>query len=101
MSDIKQEFSVLLYQLFRTAGFTLNVDQNDKLRSIADQLYAKIEEAAKARSVELIRKMQEAVADGFRDIGKDVAAIEKRLEKLEAQPHNQWKPNDTQVESPQ
>jgi hypothetical protein len=86
MSDIKQEFSVLLYQLFRTAGFTLNVDQNDKLRSIADQLYTKIEEAAKARSVELIRKMQEAVADGFREIGKDVAAIEKRLAKLEPKP---------------
>lgn len=83
MSDLKQEFSVLMYQLFRVAGFTMNIEQNNKLKDISDQLVARIEEISKARSVELIRKMQEAVADGFRDIGKDVAAIEKRLDKLE------------------
>lgn len=94
MSDIKQELSVLFYQLFRAAGFTLSIDQNEKLRSITDQIFAKIEEASKNRSIELIRKMQEAVADGFREIGKDVAELEKRLEKLEAQPHNQWKANE-------
>lgn len=94
MSDIKQELSVLFYQLFRAAGFTLSIDQNEKLRSITDQIFAKIEEASKNRSIELIRKMQEAVADGFREIGKDVAELEKRIEKLEPKDDRQSSVNN-------
>lgn len=83
MSNLKQEFSVQLFQLFRTAGFALSIDQAEKLRATSDKILDLVEEVAKQRTVEIVRKMQEAVGSGFTEIGKDVSAIETRLDKLE------------------
>lgn len=83
---LEQEFSILIFQLFRTAGFTMNIQQTEQLRGISDKIVATIEEVAKVKAVELIRKMQTAVGEGFTSIGKDVEAIEKRLDELEDGP---------------
>lgn len=83
MSDLKQDFSVLFFQMLRTSGFTMNIEQLSMARETSDKLVDLIETISKARSIELIRKMQEAVGAGFLGIGKDVDAIEKRLEALE------------------
>ena len=79
---LKQDFSVLVFQLFRTAGFTLNITQSEALRDTSDKIVDTIETLAKERAVELVRKMQEAVASGFTAIGRDVEAIEARLDAL-------------------
>ena len=81
---LKQKLSVQVYQLFRTAGFTLNLTQTDQLQGVSDKIAELIEATAKETAVELIRKMQEAVGAGFTAIGKDVSAIEARLNDLEA-----------------
>lgn len=83
MSNLKQEFSVQLFQLFRTAGFNLSIDQAEKLRTTSDKILDLVEEVAKQRTVELVRKMQEAVGAGFTEIGKDVAKLEARLDNVE------------------
>jgi hypothetical protein len=81
---LKQDFSVLLFQLFRTAGFTLNITQTEALRETSDKIVNAIEALAKERTVELVRKMQEAVGAGFTAIGKDIDALEARLDKVDA-----------------
>jgi len=81
--DAKQEFSITMYQIFRSAGVTLSTDQTQKLRETSDKLFKAIEDASKARAVELIRKMQEAVGEGFKAIGEDVDRLEKKLSALE------------------
>ena len=80
---LKQKFGVQIHQLFRTAGLSMGIVQTEQLQAISDKLVDLIEETAKERAVELIRKMQEAVGAGFTAIGKDVDAIETRLAKLE------------------
>jgi len=80
---LKQQFYVQIHQLFRTTGFTLNITQTEQLKLVSDKIVDLIESVAKERTVELVRKMQEAVSHGFTEIGKDVAAIEARLDKLE------------------
>jgi len=83
MSDLKQDFSVLMFQLFRTSGFTMNIEQSQRLRETSDKVVDAIEGLARERAVELIRAMQKAVGDGFTEIGKDVTKMEARLAKLE------------------
>lgn len=80
---LKQDFSVLLFQLFRTAGFTLNITQSESLRATSDKIVDTLETVAREQAVEIVRKMQEAVGKGFTEIGKDVSAIEARLEVVE------------------
>lgn len=80
---LKQKLSVQVFQLFRTAGFTLNITQNEQLQGVSDKIADLVEDLAKERTVELIRKMQEAVGVGFKAIGNDIDAVEARLDKLE------------------
>jgi len=81
--DAKQEFSITMYQIFRSAGVTLSTDQTERLRETSDKLFKAIEDASRARAVELIRKMQEAVGEGFKSIGKDIDGFEARIRALE------------------
>jgi hypothetical protein len=81
---LKQKFSVQIHQLFRTAGFTMSITQTEQLQLVSDKIIDLVEDIAKERAVELVRKMQEAVGAGFTKIGQDIDAIEARLDKKDS-----------------
>lgn len=79
----KQKFQVLLTGMFQRAGVALSMDQIEALRNNSNSLVDLIETVAKDRVIELIRKMQEAVGDGFTKIGTDIDALETRVNNVE------------------
>lgn len=79
----RQKINTLIYQLFNTTGSFTNVKQLDRLNILAGQLSDEIRRQARSESVELMRKLQKAITEGFKKTFAAHESLEKRVKELE------------------
>lgn len=78
-----QKVYTTLVQVFRNAGITLDLKQTERIEHTTGELCEVIQEQARKEAVELMRKLQEAVSDGFNTVYIDIERLNNRLENLQ------------------
>lgn len=73
----------LFYDVIRSAGVSLTGDQLAKVRVQTGRLALAIEKQAEQKAIEVARRLQVAVADGFKAIAEDVVKVEKAVKELD------------------
>jgi len=79
----KQDLNSILYQIFSMAGAFSEVKQVEKLRILTSRLSATISMQSREDSIELMRKLQQAVTSGFKKTFAANEKLEKRVKALE------------------
>jgi predicted nucleic acid-binding Zn-ribbon protein len=79
----KQDLHTILYQLFNTIGAFTETKQLDQLRTHTSRLNTAIQSQIKEETVEFIRKLQEAISDGFEKAFNAINKVDKKLAQLE------------------
>jgi hypothetical protein len=79
----KQKLHTTLYQLFQMTGSLVEMKQVERLRTLSLQLSNVLSDLAREESVELMRKLQQAVSTGFEKTFAAHADLEKRIKVLE------------------
>lgn len=85
--DFSEELYNKLSTIFeRTLGNALDIRQIDRLNDEAKRLgaiiNAQINKVAQERALQVCKLLNEATQDGFKAVGKDIADIKARLDKL-------------------
>ena len=75
----RQELHTKLYQLFQITGSFTDIKQLDRFQTVAAQLATVIQKQAQSESIELMRKLQKAVSDGFKETFAANIELEKRI----------------------
>lgn len=82
----KQPFDEIIHGLFydivRSAGVSLNGNQLAKIRIQTAKLATVIEVQAELKAIEVAKRLQLAVTKGFKDMAKDIAKLENKINTL-------------------
>jgi predicted nucleic acid-binding Zn-ribbon protein len=80
----KQNIHTAFYQLFNMLGAFTHESQVDKLRTFTHRIATAIQDQVKVDTVEIIRKLQNAIDSAFKDTFNTVNDIDKKLAELES-----------------
>jgi hypothetical protein len=79
----KQELHTLIWQIFSMTGGLTETKQLDRLRMLCAKLTTLLAKQARFESIELMRKLQVAVTEGFKKTFAANLKLEKRIKALE------------------
>lgn len=82
-TENQQKLHALLYQLFSMTGSLTEIKQLEKLRALSTRLGVQLAKQSRDESIELMRRLQKAVTEGFEKTFAANEKLEKRVKALE------------------
>lgn len=78
-AKIDQKLYTAFVQAFRAAGTQLRIDQLEALEGEVVKIGELIAEEARRQAVELVRRLQIPIAEGFDQIEQDIQALREQI----------------------
>ena len=72
-----------LYGAFRASKSSLPIDAIERIKDLSQQLAKNLKSEVLAETISLLKKLQIAVGEGFKEIARDTSVLHDKIEELE------------------